>query len=454
MADHTNRTFFCSVLFLDIVEYSKRVVAEQIRLKEQFNAVLTEAISGVATDDRIILDTGDGAAVTFLGDPEDAMFAGLSLRDAVAGHDRTGGPRLLIRIGINLGPVRLVKDINGQPNIIGDGINVAQRVMSFAKRGEILVSHSYYDEMVRLSEDYSQLFHFKGMETDKHVREHKLYAVSTTPSNLRRTVPIPAPKPVRRLSRLSSIRLPSIRMPALPIPRVNLRPLAAQLAVNSKLLIAAPLAFILIVSSGVIARSHKPSTGEEKAPAVVQPGPGAASKADTSAAEVAAAEPDTPRSAEPSGAAGEQASGAPPKAVGPHPQAKHSRPGVKVKAIETGTPTRAGDPGPSERAKAPLLAARAKDAAEMRVTTREADILAAPRPSAPDAAINVVIVAFPWAEVYVDGTKLGVSPPLRSIALKTGKHKVELRNSSFPAHVETIEVKPGAEISVKHRFRR
>ncbi len=40
-----------------------------------------------------------------------------------------------MRAGINLGPVRLVRDINSQPNIIGDGINVAQRVMSFAQPG-------------------------------------------------------------------------------------------------------------------------------------------------------------------------------------------------------------------------------------------------------------------------------------------------------------------------------
>ena len=40
-----------------------------------------------------------------------------------------------VRLGVNLGPVRLVKDLNGQMNIIGDGINVAQRVMSFSRPG-------------------------------------------------------------------------------------------------------------------------------------------------------------------------------------------------------------------------------------------------------------------------------------------------------------------------------
>jgi len=37
----------------------------------------------------------------------------MSLRDAVGGQDTTTGPRLQIRVGVNLGPVRLVKDING-----------------------------------------------------------------------------------------------------------------------------------------------------------------------------------------------------------------------------------------------------------------------------------------------------------------------------------------------------
>ena len=53
-----------------------------------------------------------------------------------------------IRMGVNLGPVRLVKDLNAQLNIIGDGINVAQRVMSFSDPGQLLVSRSFY-EVVR-----------------------------------------------------------------------------------------------------------------------------------------------------------------------------------------------------------------------------------------------------------------------------------------------------------------
>jgi len=181
----SNRTFICSVVFLDIVEYSKKPVTEQILYKERLNSMLTEALANAAPNDRIILDTGDGAALSFLGDPEDALFVSLSLRDALAGP-QPPGPQMKMRIGINLGPVKLVKDINGQPNIIGDGINVAQRVMSFSEPGQILVSRSYYEVVSRMSEEYGQLFHFEGSRTDKHVREHEVYAVQTTGAPLKR----------------------------------------------------------------------------------------------------------------------------------------------------------------------------------------------------------------------------------------------------------------------------
>lgn len=181
-----NRTFVCSVAFIDIVEYSKKSVAEQMRAKEQFNLLLAQALADVPTKDRIILDTGDGAAISFLGDPEDGLFLALALRDALAERNDDS---LRLRTGINLGPVRLVKDINGQPNIIGDGINVAQRVMSFAEVNQVLASRSYYEVISALSPDYAHIFSFEGSRTDKHVREHEVYALGNEPA---------PPRPPRR----------------------------------------------------------------------------------------------------------------------------------------------------------------------------------------------------------------------------------------------------------------
>jgi len=177
MEERGNKTIMCSVLFLDIVEYSKKSVAGQISLKDRFNSYLSEAIRDVPMTDRIILDTGDGAAINFLGDVEDALKAALSLRESLLNEGPDVGHPLLVRMGINLGPVRLVRDINGQPNIVGDGINVAQRVMGFADVAQILVSRSYYDAVSRLSPQYAGMFHYQGSRTDKHVREHEVYAI-------------------------------------------------------------------------------------------------------------------------------------------------------------------------------------------------------------------------------------------------------------------------------------
>src|SRR3981189_2951369 len=167
--ESSGRTLVCSVLFLDIVEYSKKPVSDQLQLKQEFNRVLTKSLEQVPARDRIILDTGDGTAVTFMGDPEDALFASMAVPDSAGA--------LAVRLGVNLGPVRLVKDLNGQMNIIGDGINVAPRVMSFARPGQLLGPRWFYEVVSCLSRDYMNLFRHEGSRTDKHVREHEVYSV-------------------------------------------------------------------------------------------------------------------------------------------------------------------------------------------------------------------------------------------------------------------------------------
>ena len=169
MAEESGRTLVCSVLFLDLIGYSKRAVAEQHEVKHQFNSALTEALDLLKRRDRVIVDTGDGAAVVFLGDPEDAMIVGMAMRESSG--------RLAMRLGINLGPVRLISDLNDQTNVIGDGINVAQRIMSFAEPGQLLVSHSYFEVVTRVSDHYKRLFVRVGMLQDKHIRDHDIYLV-------------------------------------------------------------------------------------------------------------------------------------------------------------------------------------------------------------------------------------------------------------------------------------
>ena len=188
----SHRTWLSSVVFLDIVGYSKCSVARQIEMKDHMNEIIAGAMDEVAERDRVVVDAGDGAALCFLGDPEDALFSAVKIRDSyMHPEDR---PDYDVRIGINLGPVKVVRDINDRANVLGDGINVAQRVMAFADENQIFVSRSFYEVISCLSQEYAELFHYRGVHKDKHVREHAIYEVNL-PSDAR-TLELSATDPV------------------------------------------------------------------------------------------------------------------------------------------------------------------------------------------------------------------------------------------------------------------
>lgn len=176
-----DRTVICSVVFADLVGHTKKPVDAQAASKRRFNALIDETLAGIPAEERIVLDTGDGAAIGFLADPEDALFAAIAIRRCIEslgteGEHATHPPDAL-RIGINLGPVKLLRDVNGHANLVGDGINFAQRVMSFAEPGEILASRSFRDVISCMSIDYAELFRFVGAHADKHVREHEVFVL-------------------------------------------------------------------------------------------------------------------------------------------------------------------------------------------------------------------------------------------------------------------------------------
>jgi class 3 adenylate cyclase len=362
--ESSGRTLVCSVLFLDIVEYSKKPVAEQLELKQAFNKVLAQALEQVPARDRIILDTGDGAAVTFMGDPEDALFASIAVRD-----DAGGVP---IRLGVNLGPVRLVKDLNDQINIIGDGINVAQRVMSFARPGQLLVSRSFYEVVSCLSRDYARMFHHEGARTDKHVREHEVYSVVAGSGATRRIGDTIADDPAA----------------AAPLAWLEG---SGPLGLRRSAILAASLVFLTAVAGGVGARALMDDEASPPPAAVRKVG----------SAPVAAA-----------------------------PQA----------------PAAAPVPSPAKPEMPPADPQQPRKLTRMEKRLERAEKQAA-------SAGRLELAIAPWGEVLIDGRRRGVSPPLRAVELAPGAHTIEIRNSTFPAHVEKVQLKAGEAVRIRHRFK-
>jgi class 3 adenylate cyclase len=394
MIEQPSRTLVCSIVFLDIVEYSAKPVAEQLLLKQTFNKLLSSALENVAPRDRVVLDTGDGAGITFLGDPEDALFVAMSLR-AAARAESTGA--IAVRIGINLGPVRLVKDINGQMNIIGDGINVAQRVMTFAQAGQLLVSRSFYEVVSCLSLDYASLFSYVGARTDKHVREHEVYSVGIGTEAARRVIETGSRRvaPRRR------------RAPRLIGELTDVRPFG----VHRMAFLGAPLAFVLLASGGVAVKAQisHPRLALQTAPAVVT------------------AEARGPQGPETPASAGQAAA---------------------PTSVPAATPTAASAPA-QPPSLTPAQRAAPREAQAIRGAQATAALTAAQ--SASGGVVQLAIL--PWGEVYVNGKNRGVSPPLRSVELPPGTHTIEVRNTSFPTHSQRVEVRAGEPIRIRHRFR-
>jgi len=178
-SDSQKRNWLGTVVFTDIVGYSKCSVDQQIDIKEHFNQLISESIANTEESERVVIDTGDGIALCFLGDPEHAIVSSMDLRAEVVLQSQGAPIPYEVRTGINVGPVRLVTDINGRFNVLGDGINVAQRVMSFAGPNQVLASRAFYDVAWCLSDSYSNLFQYYGVRKDKHAREHVLYEVIT-----------------------------------------------------------------------------------------------------------------------------------------------------------------------------------------------------------------------------------------------------------------------------------
>jgi class 3 adenylate cyclase len=443
-----NRTFVGSIVFIDIVDYSRKTVAEQILIRERFKGLMTASLDGIDPELRLVLDTGDGAAISFLGNLKDALTVSVRMRDylrlangaplaeaAAASLNRTIPIfNYALRIGINLGPVKLQQDSHGHPQIVGDGINVAQRITSFAKADQIVVSQSYFDAISAVAPQYAKLLSYEGARTDKNVREHEIYVVGdaavlanitdvasrdekvssrTTDAVNTNGKDIKSSSAGDKLGRDDSSERKAkssstgssgekrIGKVAAPTPFMQDR--------NKLLLTGSILAFVV---AGLFAfmTIRKPSTKalpkyenvtEEVASTSSKPVPVAPAEATPTTSSVAANVPDAPA------------------------QPINSVPGAPAAVVPPGVEN------PSVEA--------AKSTAKPVVK--------------PVVAQGIIAFSIqPWGDVYVNGRSVGASPPLKQSKLAPGTYRVEIKNTTFSSYVTTVEVTSKETVSVKHRF--
>jgi class 3 adenylate cyclase len=169
MAESSSRTLVCSVLFAELAGYAQLPAGEQLRRKRMLRAQVAQEVVQVPMAERIVHDIETGIAVAFFVDAEAALATAIGLQ-ADAGS-------LPLRIGLNLGTVHVVQDLNGRTAIVGEGVNDAQRVAAHAATGQALAASGFREVVSRLSPDHAAVFRVVALRSDPRGREHELFEV-------------------------------------------------------------------------------------------------------------------------------------------------------------------------------------------------------------------------------------------------------------------------------------
>jgi outer membrane biosynthesis protein TonB len=82
----------------------------------------------------------------------------------------------------------------------------------------------------------------------------------------------------------------------------------------------------------------------------------------------------------------------------------------------------------------------------------------APQPTAtttepqPAGTAKLIVAVEPQGEIYVDGEHAGTTPPLTTLKLQPGMHRIEIRNGSRKPYLTYMTVEPGDERRIRHDF--
>jgi TolB-like protein/Tfp pilus assembly protein PilF len=153
------------ILFTDIVGYSKLLSDKQRELFRLLNELVRNTTQFRAADvagKLVRLPTGDGMVLVFFTSVDAPVRCAQEIGRKLREH-----PQLLLRMGINSGPVDEVRDVDDRRNVTGAGINLAQRVMDCGDAGHILLSRRVADDLAQYSE-WQPCLHSLGEVEVKH----------------------------------------------------------------------------------------------------------------------------------------------------------------------------------------------------------------------------------------------------------------------------------------------
>src|SRR5262245_33380563 len=135
---------FAVVLFADVAGYTRLMEQDEDRTWLELKNCLEQIHNMVpGYDGRVNQVRGDGLFLTFLS-PVDAVRFATAIQDYIKAQNekRTEDRLIQFRIGINLGDILIDGD-----EVIGDCVNVASRLQSIARPGQICISSAVYEQV-------------------------------------------------------------------------------------------------------------------------------------------------------------------------------------------------------------------------------------------------------------------------------------------------------------------
>jgi TolB-like protein/Tfp pilus assembly protein PilF len=153
------------VLFMDIVGYSKFSLGEQREIQKQLTQIVrntSQVQAAEAAGGLIRVPAGDGMALVFFKNHEAPVRCAIEVSKALRDQ-----PHIQLRMGIHSGPISRVRDVTDRTNVVGAGINIAQRVMDCGDAGHILLSQHAVEDLAH-SREWQPWLHRLGEYAVKH----------------------------------------------------------------------------------------------------------------------------------------------------------------------------------------------------------------------------------------------------------------------------------------------
>jgi hypothetical protein len=415
--DHSEtipRNVICCLLALEIAEYDIRPVFDQIRSTQDFRKLLADATAHVGPGNLISIVREDGALLSFLADPQECFATALTIREAASTQDCYRD--LPLRIGINLGTVEIAEDEFGHPYVSGEGRQDADRVMRHGPPRQISVARPFFELLSRVAPTLSGLLEYQGVFSDtlrpplclyrlpppqRPSSDHLVRAAGATAVSAGASDPVLESTPVMQPD-----------PPQMPIKgRHWLRP---EWLRNSLLpvLIGVVLLTPLSRSRVEVTPAGQPAAGIPQQAALA----GAISSSEPLAAEQTVASATT---------------------------------ASKVPAdASAASSTRQPNNGLVRQGGYSTTVASKRVAASARLVAEKPK---ARSDQAPRSA-TLVLAIKPWGEVYVDGKKVGITPPLKRFEVPPGRRQITITNSFLPSYQVEATLSPDERITVMHDF--